>query len=136
MKIYLALAASFPPWFLVPNWPMGNRRLILFEQTKFYAITTIVPCKETSPWWYAECSATYPLSYATLISFLSFLLKHENNIFLYPALRPSHMFGIDRAQSAIEKRISSLLTKSLYVRILILWSTNVSAETVFNHSFL
>jgi len=42
VNIYLALAASFPPWFLVPNWPIGKSRFTLLLPTKFYAMVTTV----------------------------------------------------------------------------------------------
>ena len=40
--IYLAEAASLPPIFLLPNYPIGNNKLILFDPTKSYAIPIIV----------------------------------------------------------------------------------------------
>ncbi len=36
----------------------------------------MVDIKDCSPWWYAECSATEPANWATLISDLSLRLKH------------------------------------------------------------
>ena len=42
----------------------------------------------TSPWWYADNSATEPASWATLTSRLSFLLKQVKRTFLCPGFRP------------------------------------------------
>lgn len=47
--MYRACAASLPPYDLVPNYPNGSKRLILFEPGKFYAILTIVVAKLASP---------------------------------------------------------------------------------------
>ena len=42
VDIYLADAWSLPPIALLPNCPLGNSRLMLFDPMKFYAIATIV----------------------------------------------------------------------------------------------
>lgn len=75
VKMYLGLAESLPPESRVPNWPIGCRRLILLLPTKFWAKLTIVDMSDCSPWWYDECSATEPASWATLISRLSARFK-------------------------------------------------------------
>jgi hypothetical protein len=38
---------------------------MLLLPTKFCARLTMVECRLASPWWYAECSDTYPESWAT-----------------------------------------------------------------------
>ena len=84
---------------------------MLFDPTKVCAIPTIVPASDASPWWYAECSETYPASCATLISFLMIdlpRLKHAYRILRCPGLRPSTIDGIERTLSAFEKWMSSL----------------------------
>jgi len=58
VKMYLALAASLPPWRRVPNWPFGSSMLRLLLPTKSCARPMMVPWSDTSPWWYAECSET------------------------------------------------------------------------------
>ncbi len=42
----------------------------------------------TSPWWYADISATDPANWATFTSLLSFLLKQQKSTFLWPGFRP------------------------------------------------
>ena len=114
VKIYLSDALSLPPCSLVPNCPFGRSKLILFEPTKFCAIPTIAPFKLASPWWYPECSETYPENCATLISVVRFFLKAENRIFLKLILSPSIKLGILLSQSYFEKWISSRLINSSY----------------------
>lgn len=47
--MYLALDASLPPLSLVPKFPLGNNKFILFDPIKSYAIFTIVFFKLSSP---------------------------------------------------------------------------------------
>jgi len=42
----------------------------------------------TSPWWYAECSATDPANCATFISFVKFRFRHVNTTLRWPGLKP------------------------------------------------
>ena len=67
--------------------------------------------------------------YASIgVTSVSFLLKHANKIFLCPGLSPSQKLGMDLKLSAIENYTNSLWTKSLYLRFLMLWSTNKSGS--------
>ena len=74
-------------------------------------------------------SAQKPWEYTqavhTLASFTKFLLKQQKRIFRWPGFSPSTMEGIDLERSAIEKRISSLFTKSLYLILSAVMSRNV-----------
>ena len=135
VNIYLGLALSFPPLFLVPNCPKGINKLILLEPTKFWAIATIVPDRDCSPWWYAECSLIYPTNWATFISSLRFLLKHPNNIFLSEGFNPSHILGIERWLSYIENKIKSLLMNFSYVILSTLRSRGGVLGSKFNIQF-
>ena len=54
-----------------------------------------------------------------------FLLKEQNRIFLCPGFNPSTMDGMDLCKSAMENRISSLFTKSLYLISVSVWSKYV-----------
>jgi hypothetical protein len=51
VKMYRALAASFPPCSRVPNWPTGSSSAMLFDPTNVCAMLTMVECSDTSPWW-------------------------------------------------------------------------------------
>uniref|UniRef100_A0A6B0UHB5 Uncharacterized protein n=1 Tax=Ixodes ricinus TaxID=34613 RepID=A0A6B0UHB5_IXORI len=91
---------------------MGSSRLMLLLPTKSWARPMMVDMRDISPWWYAECSATEPASWATLISRLSLRLKHVYSTLRCPGLSPSTRDGIERSLSMLLNRISSLLTKS------------------------
>ena len=51
VKMYLALAASFPPARRMPNIPPGYSRFTLLEPTNDCAIHTMVDVSAASPWW-------------------------------------------------------------------------------------
>ena len=103
--------------------------------TKSCASPTIVDARDASPWWYAECSLTYPLSCATLMSCFSLRLKHENSTLRCDGLNPSTTDGMLLNKSALENKISSLFTNSSYLISSAVMSRKVPGSYAVSHFF-